>query len=68
MGLQPKSLEAEVVQMALTDVAVKNAKPGPKRPRLKGERGLFLEISPAGGKRWRPVLLEEKNSSILVNF
>ncbi|WP_449246910.1 tyrosine-type recombinase/integrase [Desulfarculus baarsii] len=39
--------------MPLTDIAIKNAKPGPKRTRLKDERGLFLEISPSGGKWWR---------------
>uniref|UniRef100_I2PZX6 Integrase n=1 Tax=Desulfovibrio sp. U5L TaxID=596152 RepID=I2PZX6_9BACT len=39
--------------MALTDVAVRNAKPGPKTIRLKDERGLHLEISPKGGKWWR---------------
>lgn len=39
--------------MALTDTAVKNAKPGPKRKRLRDDRGLFLEISPSGGKWWR---------------
>jgi integrase len=39
--------------MVLTDIAVKNAKPGPKLIRLKDERGLYLEISPQGGKWWR---------------
>ena len=39
--------------MPLTDVAVRNAKPGPKTIRLKDERGLHLEISPKGGKWWR---------------
>jgi integrase len=39
--------------MALTDIAVKNAKPGPKTTRLRDERGLYLEISPKGGKWWR---------------
>ena len=35
--------------MVLTDVAVKNAKPGSKVIRLKDERGLY----PKGGKWWR---------------
>ncbi len=39
--------------MALTDIAVRNAKPGPKIIRLADARGLSLEISPSGGKRWR---------------
>lgn len=39
--------------MALTDTAVRNAKPGEKPMRLFDERGLYLEISPSGGKWWR---------------
>jgi integrase len=40
--------------MPLTDIAVRNAKPdNSKSIRLKDERGLYLEISPAGGKWWR---------------
>ncbi len=39
--------------MPLTATAVKNAKPGEKSRRLFDERGLYLEISPKGGKWWR---------------
>lgn len=39
--------------MPLTDLAVKNAKPGQKTVRLRDDRGLYLEISPKGGKWWR---------------
>jgi len=39
--------------MALTDTAVRNAKPGAKPVRLFDERGLYLEVSPTGGKWWR---------------
>jgi len=39
--------------MALTDTAVRNAKPGPKVIRIADMSGLSLEISPSGGKRWR---------------
>lgn len=40
--------------MPLTDIAVRNAKPdNSKTLRLKDERGLYLEVSPAGGKWWR---------------
>ncbi len=39
--------------MPLTDTAVKKAKPGAKPARLFDERGLYLEVSPAGGKLWR---------------
>lgn len=39
--------------MALTDTAIKNAKPGPKPIRLSDERGLYLEVRPNGSKWWR---------------
>ncbi len=39
--------------MPLTDTAVRNAKPRKGAVRLFDERGLYLEISPAGGKWWR---------------
>lgn len=39
--------------MALTDTKVKNAKAGHKITRLYDEKGLYLEISPKGGKWWR---------------
>ena len=39
--------------MPLTDATVRNAKPSQKSVRLFDERGLYLEISPAGGKWWR---------------
>ena len=39
--------------MPLTDVAVRNIKPSPKTIRLRDERGLYLEVSPKGGKWWR---------------
>ncbi len=39
--------------MALTNVAVQGAKPKAKRYILKDEKGLYLEVSPSGGKWWR---------------
>ncbi len=39
--------------MPLTDTAIRNAKPGEKTVKLFDERGLYLEVSPAGGKWWR---------------
>jgi integrase len=39
--------------MTLTDTRIRNAKPGEKHTRLFDERGLYLEISPSGGKWWR---------------
>ena len=39
--------------MALTDTAVRNAKPSTKPARLFDGGGLYLEVSPTGGKWWR---------------
>ncbi|MDA8364707.1 MAG: integrase arm-type DNA-binding domain-containing protein [Gammaproteobacteria bacterium] len=39
--------------MALTTAALRNAKPGEKPTKLFDERGLFLLITPPGGKWWR---------------
>lgn len=39
--------------MPLTDVSVRKAKPSDKTQRLFDGGGLYLEISPAGGKWWR---------------
>lgn len=39
--------------MALTDVAIKNAKPRAKPYKLGDAGGLFLLIQPSGGKLWR---------------
>jgi hypothetical protein len=39
--------------MPLTNTAIRNAKPGNKPIRLFDERGLYLEVSPTGGKWWR---------------
>ena len=39
--------------MPLTDVKIRNAKPAAKSQRLWDSGGLYLEISPAGGKLWR---------------
>lgn len=39
--------------MPLTDVAVRSAKPEDKTLKLFDSGGLYLEVSPAGGKWWR---------------
>ena len=39
--------------MTLTDTAVRNTKPGTKPAKLFDERGLFLLVTPGGGKWWR---------------
>lgn len=42
-----------VAPMALTDVAIRKAKPGEKPIKLSDEKGLYLEVAPSGGKWWR---------------
>lgn len=39
--------------MALTDIAIRNAKPIEKAFRLFDSGGLYLEVAPSGGKWWR---------------
>ncbi len=39
--------------MALTDTAIRNAKPKDKAYKLYDEKGLFLQVTPNGGKWWR---------------
>lgn len=39
--------------MPLTDTAIRNAKPADKSVRLFDGGGLYLEVSPSGGKWWR---------------
>lgn len=39
--------------MPLTDTAIRNAKPHATPYRLADERGMYLEVAPAGGKWWR---------------
>src|SRR5271169_451957 len=39
--------------MPLTDTAVRSTKPSQKTVKRYDERGLYLEVSPAGGKWWR---------------
>jgi len=39
--------------MSLTDTQIRNTKPTGKTIRLSDGKGLYLEISPRGGKWWR---------------
>lgn len=39
--------------MPLTDTSIRQAKPGDKAKRLTDGEGLYLEVSPSGGKLWR---------------
>src|SRR5258708_26020012 len=42
-----------VTAMPLTATAIRNAKPGKKPKRLHDSGGLYLEVSPSGGRWWR---------------
>jgi hypothetical protein len=39
--------------MSLTNTTIRNVKSGKKPLKLFDERGLYLEVSPSGGKWWR---------------
>jgi hypothetical protein len=39
--------------MALTDTSIRNAKPAQKPYKLYDSGGLFIQITPNGGKWWR---------------
>lgn len=43
----------EALKMALTDAQLRNLKPADKPYRLYDGGGLYLEVSPAGGRLWR---------------
>lgn len=51
--------------MPLTDTAIKKAKSEAKQRKLFDERGLFLLISPEGGKWWRFKYLLDGNEKLL---
>lgn len=51
--------------MPLTDTAIKKAKPEAKQRKLFDERGLFLLISPKGGKWWRFKYLFDDKEKLL---
>lgn len=40
-------------KMPLTDIAIRNAKPKSKPYKLGDSQGLFLLVTPSGGKLWR---------------
>jgi len=57
--------------MPLTDTAIRSLKPAAKARKVADERGLYLEISPAGGRWWRfkfysPITRKEKRLSLGV--
>ena len=47
------SAQNNVTPMPLTDTAIRNCKPGVKPAKLFDKDGLFLLVTPSGGKWWR---------------
>ena len=47
------SAQNDVTPMPLTDTAIRNCKPGVKPAKLFDKDGLFLLVTPSGGKWWR---------------
>ena len=52
--------------MALTDIAIKKAKPGLRGYRLADSGGLFLFVTPAGGKSWRGKYLVDGKQKLMT--
>jgi len=52
--------------MPLTDTAVRNAKPRDKVYRLADSAGLYLQVSPSGGRAWRMNYRFEKKQGTLA--
>jgi integrase len=53
LGATGKTLEVSCPQMPLTDVLIRSLKPENKLFRKFDGGGLYLEVSPAGGRWWR---------------
>jgi integrase len=51
--------------MPLTDTSIRNAKPGAKPIKLFDERGLFLLVTPNGGKWWRSRFMFDGKEKLL---
>ena len=47
---------------SLTQMAVQSAKPGVKDYKIYDEKGMFLLITPSGGKLWRRSTAIERKS------
>ena len=50
---QASCTQKELPPYGLTNTTIRNAKPSEKTVRLFDERGLYLEVSPSGGRWWR---------------
>ncbi|WP_338722190.1 Arm DNA-binding domain-containing protein [Devosia sp. XK-2] len=45
--------QGTIPSLPLTDIQIRNAKPDKKAKKLPDMEGLYLFVSPAGGKSWR---------------
>jgi hypothetical protein len=52
-GVTPAGPKQLPPTMALTNTTIRNAQPGAKPVKLYDDRGLFLLVTPSGGKWWR---------------
>ncbi len=53
MGVTTLTPQICYPKMALTNISLRNAKPKDKAYKLYDEAGLFIQVTPAGGKWWR---------------
>jgi integrase len=51
--------------MPLSDTAIKNAKPAPKACKMTDEKGMYLYVTPSGGKLWRMQYRFENKQKLL---
>jgi integrase len=56
----------EVASMRLTDIQIKRIKPGTKPYKVSDGGGLFLWVTPAGGKIWRWAFRHEGRSKLMT--
>lgn len=55
------------MHIALTDIAIRTAKPGAKAIKLADGGGMFLLMTPAGGKLWRLKYRVERREKLLAS-
>jgi hypothetical protein len=54
--------------MALSDLAIKRAKPAPKPYKLADSGGLFLLVTPTGGKLWRVAIRIDEDQIEIIDL
>ena len=50
----------------LTKIAVQSAKPGVKAYKISDEKGMFLLVTPSGGKLWRHKYRYQKKEKLMA--